>query len=74
VALDSPELREFTIAHLTGTARFTLSTDELRGLRVFLTNGGTLLADAAGGSADFATALEEHLRGLLKDEPRVVPD
>ncbi len=74
VALDSPELREFTVAHITGTARFTLSAEELRGLRVFLTNGGTLLADAAGGAAEFTAALEEQLRALLKDEPRTLPN
>jgi hypothetical protein len=73
VTLDSPELRDFTIAHLTGTRGFVLSADELRGLRGFLSAGGTLIADAAGGNADFTQALEEQVALALSSEPYLLP-
>ncbi|MFQ5805743.1 MAG: DUF4159 domain-containing protein [Phycisphaerae bacterium] len=73
VSLDSTVLLDFKVAHLTGTREFTLSPAELSGLRRFLTDGGTLLADAAGGSPAFIEALEEQLTDLLKVPPRRLP-
>lgn len=73
VALDSPVLEDFKVAYITGTRRFTLTPAELSGLRRFLTGGGTLLADAAGGSRPFTEALEEQLTGLLKVRPKRLP-
>lgn len=70
VALDSPMLQDFKVAYITGTERFTLSRAESSGLRRFLTGGGTLLADAAGGSREFLEALEEQLTEVLKVRPR----
>jgi hypothetical protein len=73
VRFDSDELRDFSVAHITGTAAFELSPDEARGLRQFLTAGGTLLADAAGGSKEFIAALEAHVQAATREEPRTLP-
>jgi hypothetical protein len=70
VALDSTVLQDVKVAHITGTRAFTLSPAELAGLRRFLTDGGTLLADAAGGSPAFIEALEEQLTDLLAIQPK----
>jgi hypothetical protein len=69
VTLDSPALAEFKVAHISGTSGFELSADEQAGLRRFLNDGGTLLADAAGGSTEFAAALERHITAALKADP-----
>ena len=51
----------FSVAHLTGTARFTLNDGQRQELRQFVEAGGTLVIDAAAGSQDF----EESSRLLL---------
>ena len=53
------------LAHLTGTNKLPLGDAGKAQLRKFVEAGGTLLVDAAGGSAAFATALEAELNGLL---------
>lgn len=73
VTLDSDELEDFRIAHISGTRDFVLSDAELSGLRSFLTGGGTLLADAAGGSRAFTQALERHLNAALRIRPKFLP-
>jgi len=62
------------VAHITGTGAFELTADELKGLRRFLVGGGTLLADAAGGSPEFTRSLEQWVRQALQDEPQTVPE
>jgi len=75
VTLDSDALRDFQAAYITGTEAFTLSDAESSGLKKFLNRGGTLLADAAGGSRKFTESLEEHVKTAQKREPRVLrPD
>lgn len=73
ITLDSPLLQDFRVAHITGTGALTLSAAERAGLRRFLTGGGTLLADAAGGAPEFMRSLEEQLTALLHVEPRSLP-
>ncbi len=73
VTLDSAELKEFALAHITGTVRFELTPEERRGLREFLSAGGTLLADPAGGAAEFTRALEEQVGQALSGEPQALP-
>jgi hypothetical protein len=73
VALDSDALQDFHVAYITGTGAFELTGDELKGLRRFFSAGGTLLADAAGGSRDFTKSLEDYLRDVLQEEPRLLP-
>ncbi len=53
------------VAAMTGTESFTLTEPELSALRKYLRSGGTLIVDAAGGSAQFADSAEEQLLGLL---------
>ncbi|MBU0637585.1 MAG: DUF4159 domain-containing protein [Planctomycetes bacterium] len=70
VTLDSPDLQEFKVAHISGITAFELSEEEMRGLRRFLTGGGTLLADAVGGSREFTESLETYLTQILKTPPQ----
>lgn len=75
VRLDTPGLNdEFDVLHLTGTEALRLSDAEQQGLRRFLTGGGVLLADAAGGSREFHASFEEILRRILKQEPEWLPE
>lgn len=73
IALDSGALADFRVAYITGNKAFKLSEPERKGLRHFLTTGGTLLADGAGGARAFIKSLEQELRDVLHEEPRVVP-
>jgi hypothetical protein len=73
VPLHSLDFRDFKIAYITGTKAFRLSPPEQAGLRRFLTSGGTLLADAAGGSREFLESFEQQLTGILNVEPVSVP-
>ena len=50
-----------TLAHLTGTTRFALTDAQRKELKAFVTGGGTLVVDAAGGASDFADAAEKEL-------------
>jgi hypothetical protein len=61
VALGPGALANFRLAHLTGTAALTLDDAGRSELKRFVDAGGTLLVDAAGGSAEFATAVEAEL-------------
>lgn len=72
VALDSPELSSYKIAHLTGSGPVEFTAAELAGLRTFIYEGGTLLIDAAGGSTEFGESIEKQLAELLKQELKFV--
>lgn len=50
------DARQWPVAHMTGTGDFTLSDRDRQALRTYFRSGGTLLADAAGGSEAFAKA------------------
>jgi hypothetical protein len=52
------------IAHMTGSTRFTLNDADAGALKGYLDNGGLLLADAAGGSADFTESFLALMQGL----------
>ena len=55
------------VAHLTGTTDFSLSDAGRAELKSFVTNGGTLIIDAAGGSTEFAKAAERELVAMFGD-------
>jgi hypothetical protein len=74
VPLDALNTDEVKVAYMTGTRAFELSPAESAGLRRFVTGGGTLLADAAGGSREFLESFERHVTDALKLEPRIIPD
>jgi hypothetical protein len=56
---------DHTIAALTGTEDVRFSAEQKAALRRFLTAGGTLLVDAAGGSRAFAQAVEREIVPLV---------
>jgi len=57
------------LAVLSGTDRLELTDGQVGALRDYLTAGGTLLLEAAGGSRAFAAAAEGQLRRLLPEAP-----
>jgi uncharacterized protein DUF4159 len=59
------KLAAYRIAHLTGTGRLTLSDDARKELKDFVARGGTLIVDAAGGDAEFATSAELELKTIF---------
>jgi hypothetical protein len=65
VELTDKPITGFTIAHLTGTSGFNLSTVQLQSLKNFVQAGGTLIVDCAGGSSEFATSAEAMLNKLF---------
>ena len=64
------------IACMTGTEKVRLSDDQKLALKQYVGKGGLLLVDAAGGSADFAGAVEADLQGAFDVSiiPRLAPD
>jgi hypothetical protein len=54
-------------AHLTGTTHFKLDDAARNEMREYVEVGGTLLIEAAGGSAPFADAAEAELKSLFPD-------
>ena len=58
----------YKLAHLTGTTKITLSPAAREEIRKFVEGGGTVLFEAAGGSADFALAAEAELREIFGRE------
>ena len=59
-------------AHLTGTAAFKLDDAARSELRRFVQSGGTLLLEAAGGSAAFADAADAEAKALFPDGIRAL--
>ncbi|MGA2233163.1 MAG: DUF4159 domain-containing protein, partial [Tepidisphaeraceae bacterium] len=57
----------YAIAHLTGTAAFTLSPVQRAELHQYVTSGGTLVIDAAGGSRPFAASARNELNQIFPD-------
>lgn len=55
----------YQLAHVTGTSKFKLSEKEREELKKFVDGGGTVLFDAAGGSADFAMSAQDEVNTLL---------
>jgi hypothetical protein len=78
-AVDADEVmpEAFSIASMTGTTAIAPGEADLAALRNFVTKGGTLIIDAAGGSSAFAEAETTWLPKLLgeaKLEPLAVDD
>ena len=66
VTFDELDPKKTKIAHVTGTGKFQLDAAERKGLIRFITRGGTLIADAAGGSREFADSFEQVISEVLK--------
>jgi hypothetical protein len=67
VKLGARQLARYKFAHLTGTVLFHLDESERAEIKQFLAAGGTLIVDAAGGSSEFATAVENELAAIVPD-------
>ncbi|HMB94413.1 MAG TPA: DUF4159 domain-containing protein, partial [Tepidisphaeraceae bacterium] len=61
-ATDAPQTQR--LAHLTATQSVTLSPQAKAAIRTYLDNGGMLLLDAAGGSAEAAGSFDALLREM----------
>ena len=70
VKLGQGKLKDHKVAHLTGVTKFKLAEPARKELKAFVEGGGTLIVDAAGGSADFADAAAEELAQLFGDAAR----
>lgn len=62
---EGTNLSNFRIAHWTGTTTVKLNDEQRAALREFVTSGGTLIVDAAGGSTFFAESAEAELRKIF---------
>jgi hypothetical protein len=58
-------LSGFKIAHLTGTGSFSLDPKSRDALKSFVTSGGTLVIDAAGGDSAFADSMQTELEAMF---------
>ncbi len=67
--LGDGKLKGAKLAHITGTTRFKLNPAQQKELHSFIDSGGTLIIDAAGGSADFAGSAEKALAALFGGAP-----
>ena len=65
VQLGTGKLTGYSIAHLTGTTALKLTDPARAELKSFVDAGGTLIVDAAGGSTEFALAVETELSQIL---------
>ena len=65
VKLGSGKLAEYKIASLTGTTKIFFSEAQRKELKDFAEKGGTLIVDAAGGSAEFADSAETELKTIF---------
>jgi hypothetical protein len=55
----------YAVAHLTGTTKFGFSPAMVKELKDFVTGGGVLIVDCAGGSSEFAESVQGALEGAL---------
>jgi hypothetical protein len=58
-------LTGYQAAVITGTGKLTTSTDTMAALQKFVTGGGTLIIDAAGGDVDYADSVEALLAAMF---------
>jgi len=61
------------IACLTGTGALRLSAKEKQELKDFVTKGGVLVVDAAGGAKRFTISAEERIEEIFADAARAGP-
>jgi hypothetical protein len=66
VELETGSLDGFKFAHMTCTSKIALSDAARTTLKTFVESlGGTLIVDAAGGSSDFASSIEQQLAEMF---------
>jgi hypothetical protein len=67
VKLGDGTLGQYKLAHLTGTAAFSLSPAQRQELKQFIGAGGTLIIDAAGGAGPFSGSAEQEIQAIFGD-------
>ncbi|HET6250261.1 MAG TPA: DUF4159 domain-containing protein [Tepidisphaeraceae bacterium] len=73
VKCDAASLKGIKVLHFTGTTTFTLNDTQRAALKDFVNGGGTLIIDAAGGSATFAGSVESELETLFNQQGSQLP-
>jgi hypothetical protein len=68
VELGKDSLKDFKIAHLTGTDAFAFTDDQRKALKEFVDAGGLLIVDAAGGFGEFDSSVQDELSRILPNE------
>ncbi|MDB5332531.1 MAG: hypothetical protein JWP03_3682, partial [Phycisphaerales bacterium] len=63
--IDAQTLQGAKLADLTGTTAVWLNEAQRTALKNFVDQGGTLIVDAAGASADFASSAEAELKAIF---------
>jgi hypothetical protein len=68
------DVREFPIAHVSGSSAFNPSDAQLKALRDYVTGGGVLIAEAVGGAnSPFADSLQSTLLPKAFPDARFAP-
>ena len=57
----------FPVAHLTGTAAWTMPDLVAAELKAYIAAGGTLIVDSAGGNQEFAASMEANFAKIFPD-------
>src|SRR5207249_2663773 len=70
VKLGADKLKGQKIAHLTGTSELKLDDAARKELKDYVTGGGTLIIDSAGGSSAFAQSVESELETIFGDDAK----
>lgn len=70
VKLGGGKLKDYKVAHLTGTTRFKLNDAARKEIKAFADAGGTLLIDAAGGADGFADSALDELAAIFGEPAR----
>ncbi len=76
-AITAEALKDKHLAWMTGSESFTLSEDELKALREYVEDGGTLFVNAIGGSRPFERSARTMLQKLFMEmggREREVPE
>src|SRR5205823_3042405 len=70
---DALDTAKYRIAYLTGTAKLQFTDKQRADLKRFAYEGGLLIVDAAGGSAEFAASAQEELKLAFGRDLELVP-
>ncbi|MFP4105253.1 MAG: DUF4159 domain-containing protein [Phycisphaerae bacterium] len=65
MSIDRLKTAEYPVAMMTGTGKLSLSDGQKHTLRKYFADGGTLIADAAGGDEAFGESLQKELAKVL---------
>ena len=64
--------KKYRVAHLTGTMQLKLGEMEKIEIKNFITGGGFLIVDAAGGNQPFSNDVQTLLEGMFPEEARAL--